>query len=169
MEDGENARFHESDNRQHETPRKSIDTQMHSYVRFVNLTLRRVDVIWLNYQGIRVHYKTLDPEQYFNINTYVGHPWIFRDSLTGDKLVVRLKEVFEPVVWTGDDGWPPQRKVVNITIPVYSLKERCLQILRRVVPRKHINHLEIPHTLKVELRNEDGEEQEEMLKYEPSG
>jgi hypothetical protein len=37
-----------------------------------------------------------------------------------------------------------------------------------VVPRKHINGLEIPHTLKAELRNEDGDAQE-MMKYEPSG
>jgi hypothetical protein len=28
-----------------------------SYIRFLNTTTRRVDVIWINYDGVRVKYK----------------------------------------------------------------------------------------------------------------
>ena len=41
-----------------------------------------------------------------------------RRSATGDKLVVQLKEVFEPPSWKNDDeNTVPQRKTFNITIP----------------------------------------------------
>ncbi len=86
-----------------------------SFVRFVNRTIRQVDVVWLNYEGIGVHYRSLTPNQWVDVNTYVGHPWIFRDSETGDKLVVQLQEVFEPPHWNAQN--PPTRKIFNITIP----------------------------------------------------
>jgi hypothetical protein len=36
---------------------------------------------------------------------------------TGDKLVVQLREVFEPIGYNINEGWPPHRKVVKISIP----------------------------------------------------
>ena len=91
--------------------------QIHSFVRFVNLTVRKVDIVWLNYEGARVRYKTLKPEQFVDVNTFVGHPWIFRDADTGDKLMVQLQEVFEPIGYNINEGWPPQRRIVKISIP----------------------------------------------------
>ena len=97
---------------------KSDPSMVHSFVRFLNCTLRRVDVVWLNYEGIGIRYRTLAPNQWVDVNTFVGHPWIFRDSITGDKLVVQLKEVFEPPSWRDvDENTLPQRKTFNITIP----------------------------------------------------
>ncbi len=94
---------------------KSGPSMVQSFVRFVNRTIRQVDVVWLNYEGIGVHYRSLAPNHWVDVNTYVGHPWIFRDSETGDKLVVQLQEVFEPPRWNTQN--PPTRKVFNITIP----------------------------------------------------
>lgn len=96
---------------------RSGRSQIHSFVRFVNLTVRKVDIVWLNYEGARVRYKTLLPDQFVDVNTYVGHPWIFRDADTGDRLMVQLREVFEPIGFNPGEGWPPQRRVVNIMIP----------------------------------------------------
>ena len=97
---------------------KSGPSMVHSFVRFLNCTARRVDVVWLNHEGVGIKYRTLGPNQWVDVNTYVGHPWIFRDSATGDKLVVQLKEVFEPSSWKNDDeNAVPQRKTFNITIP----------------------------------------------------
>ncbi|XP_071097627.1 von Hippel-Lindau disease tumor suppressor-like [Haliotis cracherodii] len=132
---------------------KSGKSTAHSFVRFVNNTRRRVDIIWLNYEGARIKYRTLLPQQFVDVNTFVGHPWVFRDSESGDRLVVQLKEIYEPIGWTQHDGWPPCRKVVHISIPVYSLKERCMQVVRKFVPRDQICQLEVPTTLKVALKD----------------
>lgn len=99
-------------------PLKSKKSIHYSFLRFTNKTKRRVDIVWLNYEGVRVKYQTLLPDQFVDINTFAGHPWVFFDADTGDRLVVQLKEIFEPIAWSSQiDGWPPQRKVVNITIP----------------------------------------------------
>ncbi|KAK7095242.1 von Hippel-Lindau disease tumor suppressor-like [Littorina saxatilis] len=139
--------------RRHNPPRlQSGRSQVHSFVRFVNQTLRKVDIVWLNYEGARVRYKTLQPDQFVDVNTFVGHPWIFRDADTGDKLMVQLQEVFEPIGYNINEGWPPQRRVVRISIPVYSLQQRCLQILRDMVPPSRVESLDIPLTLKQEIQ-----------------
>ena len=97
---------------------KSDPSMVNSFVRFLNCTVRRVDVVWLNYEGVGIRYRTLAPNQWVDVNTFVGHPWIFRDSITGDKLVVQLKEIFEPPSWKDvDENALPQRKTFNITIP----------------------------------------------------
>lgn len=99
-----------------------------SFLRFVNKTNRNVDVVWVNYEGARVRYKTLSPDQYLDINTFAGHPWIFFDSETGDRMVVQLKEIFEPVAWNSEgSNWPPQRKVVNITIPGKKFRKNIIE------------------------------------------
>ncbi|ELU10094.1 hypothetical protein CAPTEDRAFT_167535 [Capitella teleta] len=123
-------------------------SSMPSFIRFCNRTNRLVDIIWLNYEGLGVRYRTLPPRNFIDVNTFVGHPWIFRDSLTGDKCVAQFKTVYEPI---GNGDGPPKRRVVNITIPVFKLRDRCLQVLRAIVPRHAIQSLEIPVVLKDEL------------------
>ncbi|KAL4219657.1 hypothetical protein ACF0H5_022229 [Mactra antiquata] len=131
---------------------KSKQSVHYSFVRFCNRTRRRVDVIWVNYEGAGVKYKTLSPSQFLDINTFAGHPWIFFDSDTGERMVVQMKEIFEPVAWSAENNnWPPQRKIINITIPVYSLQECCLFKLRHLVPQNRLNDLDIPQTLKEDL------------------
>ena len=46
---------------QQEIPAKSGPSSVPSFLRFINRTPRLVDVIWLNYDGIRIRYKTLPP------------------------------------------------------------------------------------------------------------
>ena len=42
--------------------------------------------------------QTLPPGAQYNINTYVTHPWVFRDAETGAVLLVNSVEVFYPKV-----------------------------------------------------------------------
>lgn len=97
--------------------RKSKKSVICSLIRFYNRTERGVDIIWLNYEGARVKYKTLQSYEFVDVNTYVGHPWIFLDVESGERLVVNLKSVYEPTTGWVPGQWPPIRKVVNITIP----------------------------------------------------
>ena len=100
--------------------RKSLPSRVKSYIRFVNKTDRTVDVVWLNYEGLGVRFRTVPPGQFVDVNTFAGHPWIFRDSHSGDKLVVQVqgnRDVYNPEGWRGEDGWPPHRRVIHITLP----------------------------------------------------
>ena len=84
-------------------------------VTFVNSTERSVDVAWLDYKGQQFKVKTLQPLQRVDVNTFVGHPWIFRDSSTGDKLVIETRDVFFPPMPDSDEM--QLRKLAIITIP----------------------------------------------------
>uniref|UniRef100_A0A1B6HBF3 von Hippel-Lindau disease tumour suppressor beta domain-containing protein n=1 Tax=Homalodisca liturata TaxID=320908 RepID=A0A1B6HBF3_9HEMI len=120
---------------------KSLKSEKKSFIRFVNKTGRDVDVLWLNYEGEPVKYHTISPDIYIDINTYVSHPWIFEDSETRDRRAVRNQLVFYPPDWEKfvnskaknlqqDHEITPHRIVMMITLPVYRLRDRCLQVLR---------------------------------------
>jgi len=78
---------------------KSYPNKKLSFVRFLNQTQRKVEVIWINYEGARVRYKTLEPQDYFDVNTYVAHPWVFQDAKTREYLLVDSKDIYEPGPW----------------------------------------------------------------------
>ncbi|KAK3103211.1 hypothetical protein FSP39_017458 [Pinctada imbricata] len=86
-----------------------------SLVRFQNRTERAIDIVWLNYEGARVKYKTLQANEFVDVNTFIGHPWIFLDVETGERMVTELRDVYE-----SNTKWSVQnqtRKIVNITNP----------------------------------------------------
>lgn len=160
--------------------RKSKKSVICSLIRFYNRTERGVDIIWLNYEGARVKYKTLQSYEFVDVNTYVGHPWIFLDVESGERLVVNLKSVYEPTTGWVPGQWPPIRKVVNITIPskclsplslslsplslsdnsvkvlfifaVYSLKDSCIRFFRKHLPKEKLDTLDLPGSLLQEMK-----------------
>ena len=112
------SRKRSSDSEGEEEPvLKSQKSVHYSFVQFLNKTGKKTDVVWVNYHGIGELYRTLLPGQFLDINTFVGHPWVFFDSETGDQMVVQLKKVFQPVAWNSDGEKTPVRKSVTITLP----------------------------------------------------
>ncbi|XP_046437602.1 von Hippel-Lindau disease tumor suppressor-like [Daphnia pulex] len=135
-----------------------------SFVRFCNHTQRKVEVIWMNYEGARVKYKTLEPEEFFDVNTYVAHPWLFQDALTHERLNANLKDVFQPNAWyeqylpdlrsgkINPEDIKPKRVTVNITSPLYSLKYSAMHAIRkRIKDYNHVHQLELPRQLQNDL------------------
>ena len=59
---------------QQEIPAKSGPSSVPSFLRFINRTPRLVDVIWLNYDGIRIRYKTLPPNGFGFILYFTSSP-----------------------------------------------------------------------------------------------
>lgn len=55
------------------------------YVKFVNLTNRVVEVVWVNYSGLFERYTLLRRKQHIDINTYKTHPWVALDVRTKDR------------------------------------------------------------------------------------
>lgn len=123
-----------------EAPLRSIVCNRESPVRFYNGTSRNVDVIWINYEGQGVKYRTLEPRKFLDVKTYVSHPWIFRDSSNYNKMVVCIgtnktpETVFHPKPYIISDESKrkenARERIIIIKLPLYSLKERCFQILR---------------------------------------
>lgn len=139
---------------------KSLNQNYKSFVRFINTTNYRVEVIWIDYNGHAKLYKTLMPNEEYNINTFATHPWIFVEEETRDRFMVKCEDVFMPEPWfvryhnIPRNQWPQriERVDVQITIPIYTLRDLSLRVIKR-----HLKHdyqaflLEIPKTLQYEL------------------
>ncbi|KAF6099780.1 hypothetical protein HJG60_011516 [Phyllostomus discolor] len=77
-----------------------------------------------------------------------GHLWLFRDAGTYDGLLVNQTELFVPSL--NVDGQPI---FANITLPVYTLKERCLQVVRSLVKPEDYRRLDIARSLYEDLED----------------
>uniref|UniRef100_UPI0035900707 von Hippel-Lindau disease tumor suppressor-like n=1 Tax=Myxine glutinosa TaxID=7769 RepID=UPI0035900707 len=130
---------------------RSGPSMVRSFVVFCNASSRRVRPVWLNYKGEPQSYPDILPHRARAMHTYVGHPWLFRDVVSGDKLLVNGKEVFFPPQGVVEQDGNVRYIPIHITLPVYSLKERCLQVVRVLVPSRDFGRLNIAHTLQEEL------------------
>jgi len=135
-----------------------------SFVRFLNLTQREVEVIWISFEGVRVRYKTLGPLDYFDVNTYAAHPWIFQDAKTREYLLANSKDIYEPTPWYQEylpdlhagrmqpKDIKPKRITINITSPLYSLKLCAMNaIIQCLSNYDSLVELELPVELLEEL------------------
>ncbi|KAK2171058.1 hypothetical protein NP493_1109g00077 [Ridgeia piscesae] len=137
-----------------EQPR-SIQSELFSYIRFINRTQQTVDLFWMNYAGERVKYITLLPGGQFSVETFATHPWIFRDAISGYPLRVEGQEVFYPQPW--DPGHSRQCKDVFIDLSYYTLKDICKQVVSSHYTSEQLKKLSptIPADLLLELLHRD--------------
>ncbi|XP_053354919.1 von Hippel-Lindau disease tumor suppressor [Clarias gariepinus] len=127
---------------------RSLHSDFPVRVLFFNLSSRTVCLLWINFRGDPVSYGNLEPHTGMRMNTFVGHPWMFRDIKTDDPMSVNNKEMYLPKAL--ENG---QVSVVNITLPVFSLKDRCLQVVRMLVRAEDFSQLEIARSLQEDLAN----------------
>nr|CAD7577850.1 unnamed protein product [Timema californicum] len=145
------------------TPPKicSQNCDQRSYLRFCNTTERSVKVFWVNYEGKYVLYRVLPPCTHFDTDSFVTHPWVFIDAVTQERLVVNQEEVFYPQPMIARSDNRTYRNCIFITLPLYSLKEIALQVIRNNIVRREgvyrlvriedVYRLEIPVVLQKEL------------------
>ncbi|XP_048212227.1 von Hippel-Lindau disease tumor suppressor isoform X1 [Perognathus longimembris pacificus] len=127
---------------------RSVNSREPSQVIFCNRSPRVVLPVWLNFDGEPQLYPTLPPGTGRRIHSYRGHLWLFRDAGTCDGLLVNQTELFEPSL--NVDGQPI---FANITLPVYTLKERCLQVVRSLVKPENYRRLDIARSLCEDLED----------------
>lgn len=102
---------------------RSVDSHQVSLVRFQNRTGKRVNLIWIDYQGRHRIQLELETGQEINYNTYVTHPWRAEDTETKNILLLNFLETFYPPVPDVARVDLRQRRalvrrlVVNITTP----------------------------------------------------
>uniref|UniRef100_G3TGU8 von Hippel-Lindau disease tumor suppressor n=2 Tax=Loxodonta africana TaxID=9785 RepID=G3TGU8_LOXAF len=127
---------------------RSVNSREPSQVIFCNYSPRVVLPVWLNFDGEPQPYPTLPPGKGRRIHSYRGHLWLFRDAGTYDGLLVNQTELFVPSL--NVDGQPI---FANITLPVYTLKERCLQVVRSLVKPEDYRRLDIARSLYEDLED----------------
>uniref|UniRef100_A0A5F9C1Y8 von Hippel-Lindau disease tumor suppressor n=2 Tax=Oryctolagus cuniculus TaxID=9986 RepID=A0A5F9C1Y8_RABIT len=127
---------------------RSVNTREPSQVIFCNRSPRVALPVWLNFHGEPQPYPTLPPGTGRRIHSYRGHLWLFRDAGTHDGLLVNQTELFVPSL--NVDGQPI---FANITLPVYTLKERCLQVIRSLVKPENYRRLDIVRSLYEDLED----------------
>ncbi|XP_069062429.1 von Hippel-Lindau disease tumor suppressor isoform X1 [Pleurodeles waltl] len=151
---------------------RSIDSRHPVQVTFCNRSPRLVVPVWINFNGGRTDYRVIPAGRGLRMDTYLresggkrgvqgsqtagisacsttvaGHLWLFRDANTEDGLLANKKEWF--LLFQAEGQQQPIR--VDITLPVYTLKERCLQVVRRLVKPEDYSRLEIARSLCVDL------------------
>ncbi|XP_052455865.1 von Hippel-Lindau disease tumor suppressor [Carassius gibelio] len=125
---------------------RSLASRIPVHVVFCNRSPRVVKPVWINFRGEPQPYVDIQPYTGKRIATYVGHPWMFRDAETDDPMVVNNKEMYLPShLENGQVSFP------KITLPVLTLRDRCLQAVRRLVRKEHICQLEVGRCLQDDL------------------
>ncbi|XP_071405762.1 von Hippel-Lindau disease tumor suppressor-like [Pithys albifrons albifrons] len=123
---------------------RSVNSRELSEVVFNNHSPRCVRPLWLDFQGRPCPYPVLRPRTGRVIHSYRGHLWLFRDEGTGDGLLVNQQELFVAA---------PNVTKADITLPVFTLKERCLQVVRSLVSPTDYRRLDIVRSLHEELED----------------
>lgn len=155
-------------------PLRSVRGNQKCKVIFSNSSHRSVGVFWLNYEGEEHRYFVIEPRQFRDMNTYVTHPWIFRDfsrnNLIPADVYVRHRNRNPPpddvpitrLLTTNIRVFHPSTQnegdllIVNFKDRLYTLRDICYQKfidqkvsyedLAKYVPKQAISEYELFRT-----------------------
>lgn len=110
---------------------RSYKSRQRTIAGFINRTERDISVEWLDMSGNHVCYlPRLRPNKGVVVHTFVSHPWVFYDSDTRRPL---LTLPWKHRVFFPEAVRPGSVQKVEVTNPVLSLKQACLETIHRHV------------------------------------
>jgi len=74
------ALSHGKDVKSFSADKRSIESKRNTTLRFKNFSKEIRKIYWLDYEGEKVHYKTLYPDESYFQNTFMTHPWLVTDN-----------------------------------------------------------------------------------------
>ncbi|CAK1543652.1 unnamed protein product [Leptosia nina] len=129
---------------------RSLESTQRAYLRFTNKTSRPVDIWWRDFRGVKRHYVRLEEGTYFDINSFITHPWEFTDVATKERYVINNNPIYRP---PRNVGGMMFRTNWNITISVRSLRRTALLALAlQLKDSNAVNNLGLPRVLAEELQ-----------------
>lgn len=139
-----------------ETNVRSTESLHRAFISFSNCTNRNVNIYWMNYNAVPIHYTKLRPLDTTIVNTYQTHPWIFCDEITGERLQVNFNNVFWPQPWylrnIDLNSMTIKREVIEIHFPLRTLKMNALwKVFSLIKCKGDIEQLELPQSLENDL------------------
>lgn len=153
----------DDNNAQNDRDPRSLNSNLKCYVRFINMTNKSVELMWINFTGQYIRYRILEKSDYIDINTYKTHPWIAKDVLTKDILHIDGKFLFQPKTTREfiRERYPERhipehheaRVRAYITLPLYSLRYASLLTLRNyILKEEDVEELCLPKNLSDDLK-----------------
>lgn len=137
---------------------KSQRSTTRAFVRFINKTQRTVQITWLDFHGNPIPYRTLKPNEYVDVDTYINHAWIFVDVKTKDRMCAQRHKIFYAEPWYQPLQSNERRPAVNLRVcvaihlPLYSLRMCGLLKVRDLLNSLElIDLLELPAEIKRDL------------------
>lgn len=134
------------------------------YLRFINKTNVPVNLVWIDFNGKYVSYRLLNQNDFVDINTFKNHPWIAIDTFTNERLHIDKTFIYLPkssmeyLQERYPDEWRnlmncPFRVTIFITLPLYSLRYRCLlEVSKYIKNTNDISDLDLPKRLVDDLK-----------------
>ncbi|KAM3956638.1 von Hippel-Lindau protein [Aphomia sociella] len=129
---------------------RSIESEKRVHLRFVNKTSRPVDVWWRDFNGARRLYIRMKSRSYYNVDSFLTHPWEFTDVNTKERYIINGKEIFRAPV---SIGGLRQRTSWLISVPMRSLRQTALlAAASSMSDPSHVDALGLPNPLAEDLR-----------------
>jgi len=98
---------------------RSIHGRVPTTLTFVNRTTSSVRILWLNYQGREVFYRSLGPGESYTQTTYATHPWRIRDASSGKVLRTLVANADPERITIGrDQSREESDQIPTIPLPV---------------------------------------------------
>lgn len=130
---------------------KSQSSTHVSYIMVLNLTGFQVDVVWIDYEGRHVKYKSIPHRSQWNSKTYVTHPWVFFKAGTRDQMNIVSRSGISSVLFPKGykEGEEERVRMFVLIRPVHSLKQLCFRTLYYVLElhKRDAQELPLPRTV----------------------